>query len=119
MARLRRTFDRSAFEGGLMCLSAAIFKSHILAPFRLLGLIACGGFVSVMYLENRQESHDLDFFLSHRQLGTRYELVRLELHRLIAQVAKELGFHLHWAVDVVRVFLQPLPDLDVVFDRSL
>ncbi|KAG9592310.1 hypothetical protein KCV04_g10827, partial [Aureobasidium melanogenum] len=115
---LRDTFDFNAFMIGLRRLSTEIANSPILAPYRPLELVSCGGFVSVMHLGNRTSTHDFDFFLNKRTYGRHYEAVRQELLFLIGKVAQALRYKSDWANDEVKFFLTLLNDPEALFIES-
>ncbi|CAD0096611.1 unnamed protein product [Aureobasidium mustum] len=114
----RNTFDLNAFMIGLRYLSRQIENSPILAPYRPIELISCGGFVSTMYLRNRTSTHDLDFFLNERTYGRHYEAVRRELLFLVDRVANVLNYSSDWANDEVKFYLTLLNDPEILFVES-
>ncbi|CAD0091646.1 unnamed protein product [Aureobasidium vineae] len=93
-------------------------RSTILAPYRPLELVSSGGFVSVMHLQNRISTHDLDFFPNERTYGRHHRAVREELLRLIAKVARNLRYRSDWANDEVKFFLTLLNDPEALFNES-
>ncbi|KAK3670791.1 hypothetical protein LTR78_009363 [Recurvomyces mirabilis] len=95
-----------------------IGQSPVLAQNRPLEFIASGGFVSVMCLENRLASQDLDYFLHPTAFGHRLETVRQELSRIITATAQRLRYVQDWANDNVRFFLPLLNNPSDLFERS-
>ncbi|KAK4551405.1 hypothetical protein LTR86_011191 [Recurvomyces mirabilis] len=95
-----------------------IGQSPVLAQSRPLEFIASGGFVSVMCLENRPASQDLDYFLHPTAFGHRLETVRQELSRIITATAHRLRYVQDWANDNVRYFLPLLNNPSDLFERS-
>ncbi|THZ32116.1 hypothetical protein D6C91_00529 [Aureobasidium pullulans] len=99
-------------------LSEEIANSPVLAPFRPLELVACGGFVAVTCLRNRSESHDLDYFLNKRTFGRQYDAVKTEMKRLIRKIADNLHFVPDWANDEITTFLSLLNNPEALFIES-
>ncbi|THY66220.1 hypothetical protein D6C97_01894 [Aureobasidium pullulans] len=105
-------------NGAIRWLSEEIANSPVLAPFRPLELVACGGFVAVTCLRNRSESHDLDYFLNKRTFGRQYDAVKTEMKRLIRKIADNLHFVPDWANDEITTFLSLLNNPEALFIES-
>lgn len=107
-----------------------------LAPHFPINMIACGGYVSLVYhtlfvrnisvltpssrrLHNRTSTGDLDYFLSPSEFGADRNAVDAALKSAINSVSVGLEYHEKWCNDDVALFLTLLGDPTALFARSV
>lgn len=94
MASVKEYLTSNDFQAALPSLDAEMSRDPLLVAFAPIKVIAAGGFLSVMYLNARDSTGDLDFIIDPQWLED--EEILSALQRCIQHVAERMQFHEDW-----------------------
>ncbi|KAL2823582.1 hypothetical protein BDW59DRAFT_173408 [Aspergillus cavernicola] len=103
MEKLQDEFVAEDFRKGLEVLDHEMDNDDWLVAFAPITLLSAGGFLAVSFLENRESTGDLDYFLEPQWADDND--VRQPLYRAMIRTARKLGFVESWANDEMAFFV--------------
>ncbi|EEQ30553.1 hypothetical protein McanMca71_000743 [Microsporum canis] len=107
--------EKDDFKKGLEALDEEMGKNEMVVAFAPIRLIAAGGFLAVMLLQNRTATGDLDYLIEP-EWATDIDIQK-PLKDAIVKVSRDLDYNIEWANEDLSLFVT-MDARDYLFSKA-